>query len=356
MVAQTNIPAQEAAAAIERNIKAITSTTTVVKITSVVKHSVSEGLKGKKFYGAALDDNDGKYYLSDAGIVSGNRRSFSILNDPLKLPQKDLRHLVYELSGDGPQFWIATSQGAIAASAQRDNELNYVNYYTTSNSAISGNDVFSIAVGPHQQRWFGTDKGISALHDNKWLTPDYQSMYPEVLFRYYPITAMAASKNGDSLYAATEGGGVVRVFRNDVDGISGASAYAKWGPIAMPSDSVYSIFIARDGTKWIGTNKGVARHTGLNTLENWTVFNTGNGLADNFVQTIAAEPFGKNIWFGTKGGVSVFDGTSWTSLTMKDGLISNNVLFIMTDKNGIVYLCTDKGLMTYNFGELTCYH
>jgi ligand-binding sensor domain-containing protein len=205
-------------------------------------------------------------------------------------------------------------------------------------------------------RWFGTDKGISAFYNNKkWLTPDYQSLYPPVLFEYYPITAMATTRQGDSLYVATEGGGVARVFKNNVDAISGASAYAKWGPIEMPSDSVYSLCIARDGTQWIGTAKGVARHIGNNTLENWTVFNTDNGLVDNFVQAIATEPFGKNVWFGTRGGVSVFDGTNWTSYTMKDGLISNNILFIMTDKNGIVYLGTDNGLMVYNFGQLTCY-
>jgi ligand-binding sensor domain-containing protein len=204
-------------------------------------------------------------------------------------------------------------------------------------------------------RWFGTDKGISALIDNKWLMPDYQSLYPQVLFEYYPITAMATTRHGDSLYVATEGGGVARVFRNNVDGISGASAYAKWGPIEMPSDSVYSICISKDGTRWIGTDKGVARHMGNNTVENWSVFNTGNGLVDNFVQAIANEPFGNNVWFGAKGGVSVFDGTNWTSYTMKDGLISDDILSILIDKNGVVYLCTDKGVMTYNFGVLTCF-
>jgi ligand-binding sensor domain-containing protein len=355
MVAQADIPSREAAAAIDKNIRTIASITTAVKITSVVKHPVRQEFKGKKFFEAVLDDNDGKYYLSDAGIVSGNGRSLRLLNAPLTIPAENSRHLVYELSGTGPQFWIATSRGAIAASAQRDNELNYVSYYDTSNSGILSNDVLSIAVGPHQLRWFGTDKGISALLENKWLTSDYQSLYPQALFKYYPITAMAVSKLGDSLYVATEGGGVARVFKNNTDAISGASAYAKWGPIAMPSDSVYSICIAKDGTQWIGTDKGVARHRGHNTLENWTVFDTDNGLVDNVVQSIAAEPFGTNIWFGTKGGVSVFDGTSWTSFTMKDGLISNNILFIMTDKNGIVYLGTDNGLMTYNFGVLTCY-
>jgi len=353
MVPQANISAQVAAELIDKNVSTITAITTDVKITSVVKRSFSEGFKGKKFYTAVLDDNNGKYYLSDAGIVTG--RSFAVLNTNSKISYENIKHLVYELSVDGPQFWIATSQGVIAASAQRDNEFNYLTNYNTSNSDIISNDVLSIAVGQHQLRWFGTDKGISALYNNKWLTPDYQSLYPPVLFEYYPITAMTATSHGDSLYVGTEGGGVARVFKNSVDAISGASAYAQWGPIEMPSDSVYSICIAKDGTQWIGTNRGVARHTGNNTLENWTVFNTDNGLVDNFVQSIAAEPFGNNIWFGTKGGVSVFDGTNWSSYTMKDGLISNNILFIMTDKNGVVYMGTDNGLMVYNFGQLTCY-
>jgi ligand-binding sensor domain-containing protein len=204
-------------------------------------------------------------------------------------------------------------------------------------------------------RWFGTGNGISALHNNKWLARSYRELYPEILFSYYPITAMATSVNGDSLYVATQGAGVTRVFRNQVDAISGASQYAKWGPINIPSDTVYSLCIVRDGTQWIGTDKGVARHTGYNTLENWTVFNTRNGLVDNFVQAIAADPYGKNVWFGTKGGVSVFDGNELTSFTMKDGLISNNILFIMIDKNDLVYLGTDKGIMIYTDGQLVCY-
>ena len=110
-------------------------------------------------------------------------RSFTLLKENPKIPYENLKHLVYELSGDGPQFWIATSQGAIATSAQRDTELNYVTNYNTSNSDILSNNVLSIAVGRHQLRWFGTDKGISAFYNNKWLTPAYQRLYPESLFK-----------------------------------------------------------------------------------------------------------------------------------------------------------------------------
>jgi len=353
MIPQTNIPPQEIAAAIDKNIKKTAGISTAIKISSVAKRPLGEGLSGKKFYGAVLDDNNGKYYLTDAGIVSG--RSFNEISEIPKILSGDLKYFAYELSNDGPQLWIATNQGAIATSLPQDTRFRYANTYDTSNSNILNNNVLSVAVGKKQLRWFGTGKGISALSDDKWLKPVYQELYPEILFETYPITAMATSINGDSLYAATKGAGVVRVFRNEVDGISGASLIAKWGPIEMPSDSVYSICIEKDGTQWIGTNRGVARHIGSNSLENWTVFNTDNGLVNNFVQTIAVEPFGKTVWFGTKGGVSVYDGSNWTSFTIDDGLISNNILFIMTDNNGSVYLCTDTGLMTYNLGRLTCY-
>jgi ligand-binding sensor domain-containing protein len=179
-------------------------------------------------------------------------------------------------------------------------------------------------------------------------------MYPGILFESFPITSMATSRNGDSLYVATEGAGIARLIRDDVDGISGASVYAQWGPIILPSDNVYSVMIAPDGAKWFGTDLGAARHTGDDTLENWEVFSTDEGLVDNYVQAIASDSKG-NIWFGTKGGVSVYDGSNWTSFTVDDGLSSNNIQTITVDKNDVVWLGTDNGVMSYNKKEFVSY-
>ena len=194
-------------------------------------------------------------------------------------------------SSYGPELWIATPQGATVASLPVDARTGATTYHTENTTILSDN-VLSVAVGKGSLRWFGTDKGISAFRNKKWLTYSYQRKYPEGLFRDFPITAMATTHDGDSLYVATNGAGVARVFRDKVDAISGASEYAQWGPIEMPSDKVYSICITPDGTQWFGTDRGVARHKGYNTLENWTVFNKENGLADNFVQAIAADKKG----------------------------------------------------------------
>jgi ligand-binding sensor domain-containing protein len=222
------------------------------------------------------------------------------------------------------------------------------------NTAIMSNDVLQVAIGISPMRWFGTDRGISGFNNDLWLTPEYMELYYEELFLDFPITSMATNAGGDTLYVGTDGAGIARVFRNDVDGISGASPYAQWGPIILPSDKIYSVFIGSDNTQWFGTDQGLARHTGSNTLENWTVFTTGDGLLDNFVQAIAADNLG-NIWIGTKKGASMFDGSIWWSITKEDGLSSDNVISIASDKNGVVWIGTDDGISSYNMGKLTNY-
>ena len=326
------------------------------KKTSVVKQSFGGRLHAKNFYSAVVDDKNTKWFLTDVGIVSFDDKKWSLHNKNVEIPNHNLKNFAFEISPFGPELWIASPKGATVASIPIDAKSGATTYHTQ-NSPIASDNVLSVAVGNDSLRWFGTEKGISAFLNDKWLEYtgySYKREYPESLFKSFPITCMATSSDGNFLYAGTEGGGVARVFKNEVDGISGASVHAFWGPIDMPSDKVYSICIAPDGTQWYGTDKGIARHTGNRTLDNWTVFSTENGLVNNFVQAIAIDMKGK-LWFGTKGGVSVFDGSSWGSFTTNDGLKSNNIQCIAVDKNGIVWLGADNCIMSFNNDEFTIF-
>ncbi len=139
-----------------------------------------------------------------------------------------------------------------------------------------------------------------------------------------------------------------------MDAVSGASEYAEWGPILMPSDNVYNIHITPDGTQWFGTDKGVARHIGYNTLEGWSVFTTEEGLADNFVQAINSDSKG-NLYFGTRNGLSVFDGNRWATFKTEQGLASNNILTIAVDRNDRIWVGTDNGVTSLYNGRFTIY-
>lgn len=329
---------------------AITQTKGGPAITSVVNHSLNEGTKARKFYGGITDDLKNIWFLTDAGLLTGSFLQVHAQNSNLPLK---INHLAPDRMPEGSALWFSTTQGAVLATLPIEVNSNLTVYDMTS-SGILSNHVYGVAIGKNSVRWFATDKGISSLYQGKWLPLNYKIHYPERMFRGLNITSLATSTDGDSLYVGTEGAGILRVYRDKVDAVSGASQYAQWGPLEMPSDSVYGICITPDGTQWIATSQGVGVHKGYVTLENWTVYNTGNGLVNNFVQCIASDAAG-NIWCGTRGGLSVFDGSAWTSFTTKNGLLSNNILFIMSDSNGDIYIGSDNGLMVYRKGKLDCY-
>jgi ligand-binding sensor domain-containing protein len=306
----------------------------------------------RNFSAVTVDDNNIKWFITEAGIVSFNGKDWKLHNKNRKVPTENLNGLAFEHNPDGQELWMASPNGATVASLPIDARTGATTYHPENTSILSKN-VIRVAVGKSPLRWFATDKGVSAFRNNKWLSPSYFEIYPEELFTDFVITSMATNRNGDTLYVGTEGAGVARVYQN-VDGISGASTYSMWGPIILPSDKIYSIFIANDGSQWFGTDLGVARHTGNKTIENWTAFTTGEGLVNNFVQAIAEDNNGK-LWFGTKGGVSAFDGSVWTSFTINDGLISNNILCIAADHDGVVWFGTDNGVTCYKNGKFISY-
>jgi ligand-binding sensor domain-containing protein len=79
-------------------------------------------------------------------------------------------------------------------------------------------------------------------------------------------------------------------------------------------NNIRSIYQAKNGNYWFGTNgAGVYRYD-TKTLTHFTV---KDGLADNQVINIQEDDLG-NLWFGTGAfGVSKFDGTKFTILTHK---------------------------------------
>lgn len=316
-------------------------------------NSNETGIPAKKYSAILVDNNNIKWFITEAGIVSFDGKGWKLHNKNKKVPVQNLKDFALERDPRRPALWIASPEGATIATLPVGRKTDAATYHSE-NTPILSKNVLHIAVGKSLLHWFGTDKGVSASKDDKWLTPSYLEIYPGNMFEEFPITSMAVNLNGDSLYIGTEGAGVARVYRNNVDAISGASSYAQWGPIILPSDNIYCIFIASDGTQWFGTDQGISSHSGNKTLSNWAAYTTSDGLINDFVQAIASDKNGK-LWFGTKGGVSVFDGSEWTSLTADDGLSSNNVLCIAVDHDGAMWFGTDNGVTSYKSGKFIRY-
>ena len=55
-----------------------------------------------------------------------------------------------------------------------------------------------------------------------------------------------------------------------------------------------------------------------------------------------------NLWFGTHGGVSMFNGKDFTSFTSQQGLVNNVVRAALQDRSGNLWFGTDEGLSRYD--------
>ena len=134
---------------------------------------------------------------------------------------------------------------------------NYVVY--DNRNALLSNGIFSITVAPNSQIWFGTyGGGLSFLDGEEW------------------------------------------VNINTPQGLNDAFVY----------DVEFN-----NNAMWIATWSGVNKVEGsLLTRDSWTSFtveNTSGGLIDNWVYAIEIGE-NNNIWFGTEGGLSLFNGKKWT--------------------------------------------
>src|SRR6056297_1644777 len=115
----------------------------------------------------------------------------------------------------------------------------------------------------------------------------------------------------------------------------------------MASSFVRSVLEDQNGNIWMGTRGGVSVFDG----ESFTHFSENEGLSNNLVRAILEDQNG-NIWLGTGGGgVSVYNGESFTHYTEKEGLSNNFVVSILEDQNGNIWLGTEGGGASLFNGE-----
>jgi len=107
----------------------------------------------------------------------------------------------------------------------------------------------------------------------------------------------------------------------------------------LASNHVYDIIQSRDGFLWIGTGGGLSRFDG----NSFTNINRSSHpvLLSNIVNSLLEDRNG-NIWFGTHGGgLYTITPDSLIRITDKQGLPSDYVLSLAEDSTGTIWVGTD---------------
>jgi len=225
--------------------------------------------------------------------------------------------------------------------------------YTNSNSPLSTNRVTAISSSA-TGLWVTNYGSVFSLHllknDNTWESfsfPLSASQYP---------TEIIVDRLGQvwMVLNPSQGGGILvysreknqHVYLNEVVG-SGS----------LPSRSVYSIAVDREGQVWVGTNAGVAYFPNpsqvfsgnINSIK--PIFNGRFLLRDETVTAIAADG-GNRKWMGTQRGVWLFDPFGENQIynfnVSNSPLVSDQILDIeIHPTTGEVFFATDKGIVSY---------
>jgi ligand-binding sensor domain-containing protein len=260
------------------------------------------------------------------------------------LPDNYVTSIAIDASGNK---WIGTNKwwdgvsigvgGRLIGGLAKFDGTNW-SVYTTSNSGMPDNHVWSIAIDGSGNKWIGTQSGgLSKFDGTNWTV--YQTSNSSLPSNY--IHSLAIDGSGTK-WIGTMGGGLAKL-----DG----TTWTVYDTLSsgLPSNDVLSIAIDGSWNKWIGTGSG-----GLTKFDGttWTVYNSSNsGLPDNNVSSVAIDGSG-NKWIGTYGGLTKYDGINWAVYNRSNsGLSDDYVSSIAIDGSGNKWIGTlQNGVAVYNGG------
>ncbi len=112
--------------------------------------------------------------------------------------------------------------------------------------------------------------------------------------------------------------------------------------------NVLSIEPDANGGAWVGTAKnGLYKFHGAEQVEHFTFENTSGGLRSNIINSIFLDREGV-VWLGTNRGVCRYDGSSPFIRTVSDNANSNFVRTLYCGHDGRILAGTNRGLFVFD--------
>jgi signal transduction histidine kinase/ligand-binding sensor domain-containing protein len=113
--------------------------------------------------------------------------------------------------------------------------------------------------------------------------------------------------------------------------------------------TIYDITQTQDGYIWLGTKAGLCRFDGIR----FTTWNSSNvpEIRDNEVNALAEDTDGSLLIGTFGGGLTRMKDGKFTTFTVKDGLPSDIIRVLARNRDGGIWIGTDKGLTLFKDGN-----
>jgi len=286
-------------------------------------YGTAQGLPGFDCTNALFEDRDGNLWIGllDAGLVELRDAPFLCFGKPEGLAANVVWAGVEAPDGS---VWLGADNGDLYRLA--DGKLEVYNQ----RNGLPGLAPYSLLSGRDGSVWVGFRNGtlgrISRGHIQVYRDPHSQD---------HPITALFEDRQG-TLWLGTYGSGFARFKAGRFDHVTNAG-------------QVTAITQGADGALWVATDgDGVSRLQNGKTV----TYNARNGLLNDHVQTVYADPEGA-VWVGTmSGGLNRIQDGRIASWAVDQGLFDDTVGNILEDGSGNLWISCDRGIFRVSKREL----
>ncbi len=247
-------------------------------------------------------------------------------------------------------LWITTDGGGIYLFNTQIRKL--IKAITKNkNNSIQTNSLMAIIYDSNENVWVGTWKeGIDRLDKNGSKIKNYRIEGVQRIGDN-KILCLYEDKH-KNIWAGTNGSGLF-LYNQISDEFD--QVYEKKDPVQLPYlEYVTSIFEDSDNTIWVATLWGLRilnkNDDGSFSFHVFFSSNNPKSISSNRITTIF-EDSKKNIWFGTEDkGLNLFNkqDSSFTVFQKQDGLPNNSIKGILEDKDGNLWISTNKGITKFN--------
>jgi len=295
---------------------------------------------------ALLSCSNPKHQDSATSNITGQ-----IGTKPMPTSSNQIGKFVVTLFEDSKGYlWFGTMSNGVARYDGKT--LTFFN----DEDGLVGNTVTAIAEDKDGVIWLGTHSGLSRYDGQS-----FQNFTSKQGLCFDQVSNILFDKTGQLWIGAW--GGVCKYVDAQFEAFPLPSPDIEVPYYQETADWVTVLMEDRKGNIWFGrSGLGACRYDGTT----FTHFTKKEGLLSNCVQEIQEDLQG-NFWFGTRvaekdhpnptqrsgaGGLSRFDGKSFTHFKDKEGLSENDVYAIYLDKKGHLWIGAN-GLGAYQYDGKT---
>ncbi len=334
-----------------------------------VKHyTTADGLGSSKVTHIFQDSRGFIWFSTRDGLSRFDGYSFVTYDTRHGLSAPTINYLIETRAG---VYWVATNGGGVcrfspdAAGTMAQNSGPLFTAYKVGDTRVT-NNVNILYEDRENRLWAGTDDGLFLLET----TADGRQEFRRVSL------GNAESGRGDTAVwgVAQDAEGTLWVGT-----VMGVARLLPGGrvlhyPVAPAADGnpVRDLMLDREGRIWVAHRRGLfmrvpepaaAAAAAASPDSRMTAFaagggrrfTTADGLADDSVRFLYQSSDGR-LWFGTSGGLSVFDGRAFRNYTTAQGLIDNVIGRMCGDRDGNLWVSAySGGVMRLALGGMVSY-